>query len=123
MDIEPAKTELDEEVITKRIPMLKLAIDNTDGTSSGNWLLDLPIGTKFSVRSRVDTKNFMLLDLELESKTNRSAFLLEVNSGQPLGGNGRVDANRFVATFEKVETLTTYEDMINDVVVGGVPKE
>lgn len=123
MDIEPAKTELDAEVITKRIPMLKLAIDNTDGTSSGNWLLDLPVGAKFSVESKVDPKNFMLLDLELISKTNRSATLTELHTGQPLAGTGRVSATRFVNTFNKVETLTTYEDMINDVVVGGVPKE
>lgn len=80
--------------------------------STGNWLLDLPVGSKFSVQSRDNPKNFMALDLEMVAKTNRTALLYEVSTGQPLGGTGRVVASRFVNQFDKIEDIESYEDML-----------
>lgn len=80
--------------------------------TTGNWLLDLPIGTMFTVQSRENPKNFMALDLELVNKTSRTALLHEVSTGQPLGGTGRVVASRFVSQFDKIENLESYEDML-----------
>lgn len=110
--------ELNSSIITndspKAMPMHNLRVIQGDGggTSSGNWLLDLPIGTKFSVVSRDNPKNFMALDLEMVNKGPHSAVLYELSSGQPMGGSGRVVASRFVGCFQLLEIIPTYEEMI-----------
>lgn len=80
--------------------------------SSGNWLMDLPIGTRFTVKMRTKTENFMCLDLELVNKTSRTAMLYELSTGQPFGGNGRVDPARFTMQFDFVEKLPSLEEML-----------
>ena len=100
------------------VPLKKIVMDRFQVVagglppSTGNWLMDLSIGTRFTVRSRTNQKNFMCLDLEIISKTPRTVMLDECSTGQPFGGNGRVDPLRFVQEFDKVEVLPSYEEML-----------
>lgn len=103
--------------IRKPMPILKVITGGNDQPPTGNWLLDLPIGARFTVQSKSDLKNFMCLDLQLCNKTNHTAIVYELSTGLPLGGtNGRVVASRFVSLFDKIEMLETYEDMLERLV-------
>ncbi len=100
--------------IRKNMSQLKL-VSSDGGSPTGNWLLDLPIGTRFAVQALDNPKNFMCLSLELVSKTSHTAILYELSSGMPLGGtDGRVVASRFASLFSKVETLPHYEEMLRE---------
>lgn len=102
----------EEETLMNNI--VKFNANPMDIPPTGNWLLDLPIGTKFTVQSKKDINNFMCLDLELVNKTARTAILYELASGSPLGGTGRVVASRFISMFDKLEIIPTYEKMLEE---------
>ena len=75
----------------------------TDGTPpSGNWLIDLEVGTKFSVRSKTDRSNFMLATFEKVSQTAKSVRLFDAINDKYFGD---VEPNRFINFFELVELV------------------
>lgn len=104
----------DDNVVSLRKPMTFEPKIITGGLppSTGNWLMDLPIGTRFTVYSKNDIKNFMCLDLEVVNKTENSVYLYELSSGNPLGGTGRVFPQRFVQLFAKLEIFPDRVEML-----------
>lgn len=86
--------------------------------SSGNWLMDLPIHSRFTVKKRADMsdpraiKNFMGLDLEMVAKTSKTCIIYEMSTGAPFGGNGRIIPERFTQEFDLVEILPSYEEQM-----------
>lgn len=111
--LERRKIPIDEDSLERErnnVTHLKL-IKSDGGNTTGNWLLDLPVGTRFAVQSQ-DPKNFMALDLELVWKGVKTAVLYELTTGQPLGGNGRVVAQKFTNLFSKVEDLGFAEEVL-----------
>lgn len=97
----------------KRINMNNNILKFDGGNSvPNNWLLAKPVGAKFVVCSN-DVNNYMCLELELVSKTDKTATLFESSTGQPFGGaTGRQEANRFINKFRFVEDIEVYEEML-----------
>lgn len=109
--------ELHKDSIRKPMSNLRLITGGGEPPSStGNWLLDLPIGTRFAVAkrpTREDPNNPMCIDLELMNKTGKTVLLFDLTTGAPFGGSsGRFIASKFTQLFEKVEILPSYEEMV-----------
>lgn len=84
-------------------PKPKLIHSGTDSiVPPDNWLLNLPVGCDFVVKSKVDRTNFMLLNLCLMAKAPKRVVLWE-NMNNKLFGE--VDPERFIKFFEFVEVI------------------
>lgn len=76
--------------------MVDLKLVTGGGTGSGNWLVDLPLGTVFEVCSKTDRMNFMTMKLQ-KIMDGKSIRLWDMSNDRPFGD---VVPNRFVNMFE-----------------------
>lgn len=107
MPLTPEKDEdnLDRERTKSKVSDLKLIRGGLDsGVTSGNWLMDLPVGSIFTVVDKNNRSNFITLQLEIHNKTEKTVLLYENLTDKMFG---RVEPNRFVNSFQLVEVLYT----------------
>src|SRR3990167_10482661 len=80
------------------LKLIRTGGDTTPPTS--NWLMDMKVGTVFSVRSKMDRSNFMVLTLEVLRKTTKTVRLWDAVQDKLFND---VDPTRFINFFDCIE--------------------
>lgn len=113
--INNSKEEEDNIVpLPQRKKMTDFKLITGGSSTTGNWLMDMDIGARFTVMQKSEMRNFMGLDLQMIHKTPKTCMLYECSTGMPFGGNGRVVPERFVQQFSLVEILPTIDEIIDN---------
>ena len=100
MTQKPEETEEEED--RHNVTELKLITGGKGTYDETNWLGSLKKGTIFTTKTKRDHRNFMVLQLQIHNKTDKTTILYE-NLMDKLFG--RVENVRFCNEFDLVEIL------------------
>ena len=104
--------EKEEEKESKNVVELKLVSSDGNPPSSGNWLMDLPIGQVFLIQDKQKPRDFMLGLFRLIGKEGKAVVLMTTASQDPI----YVNPSRFCSQYDCYEKVAV-------VVTESLPKE